>query len=121
MCVADGASLDFIQTGDLYLIFRNALDNAIDAVCQLPDAQPRVIDVKVYTRNALLMIQIENRFQGRLQFENGLPVTTKGDRSYHGYGLKTVRTIAERYGGCVTVRVKNGLFSLQVMIPEPKP
>lgn len=121
MCVADGASLDFIQTGDLYLIFRNALDNAIEAVCQLPDPQRRVIDVKVYTRNALLMIQIENRFQGRLQFENGLPVTTKGDRSYHGYGLKTIRSIAERYGGCVTVRAKNGLFSLQVMIPVSKP
>ncbi|MCD7803115.1 MAG: GHKL domain-containing protein [Clostridiales bacterium] len=121
MCVADGASLDFIQTGDLYLIFRNALDNAIDAVCQLPDPQRRVIDVKVYTRNALLMIQIENRFQGRLQFENGLPVTTKGDRSYYGYGLKTIRSIAERYGGCITVRAKNELFSLQVMIPVPKP
>ncbi|MCD8047345.1 MAG: ATP-binding protein [Clostridiales bacterium] len=29
--------------------------------------------------------------------------------------------MAERYGGCVTVRAKNGLFSLQVMIPVSKP
>lgn len=38
--MADGASLSFIKEGDLYALFGNILDNAIEAVAQYVDASP---------------------------------------------------------------------------------
>lgn len=117
MVVADGEQLDFIKIDDLYLIFRNALDNAIENVVKLEDIQRRIIDVRVYSKNGFVMIQVENDFEGRLQFEDGLPLTTKGTEAYYGFGLKTIRQIAERYGGCLAINAEKQRFTFQVMIP----
>ena len=121
MVVADGERLNFLDPGDIYLIFRNALDNAIDSVVQLDDPQRRIIDVRVYAENSLLMIQIENEFKGELQFSDGLPLTTKEDRTYHGFGIKAIQKIAEKHNGQVTVRTQGHRFALQIMIPLPQP
>lgn len=121
MVVADGEQLNFLNVDDLYLILRNALDNAIESVVQLEDPQRRIIDVRVYTQNSFLMIQIENEFQGELQFAHGLPLTTKANRAYHGFGLKAIQQIAELYHGQITVQARKNRFTLQIMIPFPKP
>lgn len=119
MCVADCRHLGMLETGDLYLILRNALDNAIESVSALENPAHRVIDLKIFCRNGLLFLQMENRFQGRLQFRNGLPLTTKEERRFHGFGLKTVQHIAKRYGGDVSVRAEGERFSLRVIFPIP--
>lgn len=119
MCVADCDGLQFVETGDLYLLLRNGLDNAIEAVEQLEKAEHRVIDVKVYRRDQVLMIQIQNPYCGRLVFRNGLPRTTKSDPRFHGYGLKLIRQIAKKYGGEITVNGENRMFSLRVILPIP--
>ena len=119
MCVADCDGLQFVETGDLYLLLRNALDNAIEAVEQLEKAERRVIDVKVYRRDQVLMIQIQNPYSGRLVLRNGLPRTTKSDPRFHGYGLKLIRQIAKKYGGEITVNGENRMFSLRVILPIP--
>lgn len=121
MVVADGAKLNFLDTDDLYLIFRNALDNAIESVVQLEDPQRRIIDVRVFAQNSFLMIQIENEFLGELQFADGLPLTTKADRAYHGFGLKAIQRIAELHNGQIAVRARKNRFTLQIMMPFPKP
>lgn len=121
MVVADGERLNFLNPDDLYLIFRNALDNAIEGVVQLEDPQRRIIDVRIYAQNSFLMIQIENEFQGELQFKDGLPLTTKADRAYHGFGLKAIQRIAELHNGQIAVRARKNRFTLQIMIPFPQP
>lgn len=119
MCVADCESLQFVKTGDLYLLLRNGLDNAIEAVCQLGTPERRVVDLKVYCWERVLMIQIQNPYAGRLVFRNGLPRTTKTDPRFHGYGLKLIRQIAKKYGGEMTVNADHQTFSLRVILPIP--
>ncbi len=118
MCVADGEQLNIMNTGDVYLIFRNALDNAIDNVCNLEDEHRRIIDVKVFAKDDFLIIKIENNYEGQLRFKNGFPVSKKEDRDYRGFGLKTIQSIAENYGGCMRIKARNGRFSLTLMIPK---
>lgn len=118
MCVADGEQLNFMNTGDLYLIFRNALDNAIENVCNLADEQRRIIDVKVFAKDALLIIKIENNYEGSVQLKNGFPIVKKEDRGYRGFGLKTIQSIAEKYEGCLRIKAENGRFSLTIIIPK---
>ena len=118
-CVADGRGLAFMDSMDIYAIFGNALDNAIRAVLRLDDPQKRVIAVSVWTKNGLALFQFENYFEGELSFDDGLPRTTKGSEDYHGYGMKSIRETAKKYGGQMTLHTENNLFLLRVSVPVP--
>ena len=107
------------KTNDLYAIFGNSLDNAIRAVLALDDAQKRVIAVSVWAKNSLMLFQFENYFEGNLIFDGDLPRTTKGSKDYHGYGIKSIRQIAQKFGGQMTLHTENNLFLLRVSIPLP--
>ncbi|MGN0421650.1 MAG: GHKL domain-containing protein [Lachnospiraceae bacterium] len=116
-CMADGKKLDFMRLEDIYAIFGNALDNAIEAVMDLKDYQKRVISVKIVAQKCLLMIQVQNYFEKELHFENGLPLTTKNNKRDHGYGMKSIQHTAEKYNGTITVQVEDQIFMLQILIP----
>lgn len=116
-CMADGTKLDFMKLEDIYAIFGNALDNAITAVMDLKEPEKRVISVKIINQNSLLMIQIQNYYEGKLNFEGGLPVTTKKNKRDHGFGMKSIRYTAEKYNGTITVNGNGNIFMLQVLIP----
>ena len=74
-----GDSLDFMQVADIYALFGNALDNAINATMELNDPSKRVINVRFSSQGNLMLIQIQNYHQRRLRFRNGLPITTHQD------------------------------------------
>ena len=117
-CVADGARLSFLSPVDLYTIFGNALDNAVEYVSSLKEVEKRVISVSVWAQNGLVMIQIENPCEEHIHFEGDLPGSTKEKDGYHGYGLKSIRNIAEKYGGQMTVHRERGMFILRLSFPE---
>lgn len=117
-CVADGKLLDFMEVVDIYALFSNALDNAIEAAAKLPPSQ-RMIDVLVHESQNFVVINISNPLKDTLEFEEDLPVTTKRKGS-HGYGLKVLRRAIEKYHGVFTVDTSGGLFTLRILIPMPK-
>lgn len=119
-CMADGEQLDFMKVEDIYSIFGNALDNAISAVMKIKDPDKRVVSVKIIIQNDLMVIQVQNYYEGRLTFEQDLPVTTRTNRAEHGYGMKSIRYTAEKYNGTITVQTKNQIFMLQILIPVPR-
>ena len=69
--------------------------------------------------SGILCIRFENYCEGSLNFSEGLPVTTKEDRNFHGYGLKSIRYVAKKYGGTVTARMEKQWFVLQLLFPRP--
>ena len=116
-CVADGSLLAFMNPVDLYTLFGNALDNAIEAVRKLESKEKRVIDIMLYERQRFLMLQIVNPMCGEVKFEDGLPLTTKAKNGYHGYGMKSMLHTIQKYEGHLTTEVKNGCFYFNVMLP----
>ncbi len=119
-CVADGKLLDFMDVVDVYAIFSNALDNAIEAVQAIEDENHRLIDVLIHESQSFLVINITNPIASSLRFEEGLPVTTKRRGKFHGYGLKVLRYAVEHYDGMLTVETEGGWFTLKVLIPMRK-
>lgn len=119
-CVADGTLLDFMEAMDICSIFGNALDNAIESIKKLSDSEKRLIRVAVYAQNDLLMLRFENYYESELKYENGSLITTKKDREYHGYGIKSLRHIAKKYHGTMTINTENNWFTLRILIPVPK-
>ncbi|MFV0362561.1 MAG: ATP-binding protein [Suipraeoptans sp.] len=116
-CMADGSKLNFIKTEDIYAIFGNALDNAIEEALSLHDIKKRIITVKVITQKNIVVIQVQNYFQGEINFENGLPLTTKRNKRNHGFGIKSIQYVSEKYNGTTTVYTQGDIFSLQILIP----
>ena len=118
-CMADGSKLDFMDPVDLYILFANALDNAIEAVQALPDPERRAIRVTVYSKFNMAFLQIENDFDHPLEFREDMPKTTKRDDAYHGFGLRSIRHTVEKYGGTMQIQTEEQVFSLHIVIPIP--
>ena len=112
--------LGFIEVMDLCSIFGNALDNAIESVEKLEDAEKRLIRLAVYAKNGLLMIRTDNYFESPLKKNGDNFETTKADKASHGYGIKNIRYIAGKYNGSVSIDTTDGWFSLKVLIPIPE-
>ena len=52
-----------------------------------------------------------------MEFEEGLPRTTKDVSNYHGFGIKSIKYIVEKYAGTVSVSVEQGIFDLKILFP----
>jgi hypothetical protein len=116
-CVADGTLLNFMDVMDICSIFGNALDNAIECEKRIADKEKRLIHVTVSLQKSFVLLKFENYYEGKLEFEDGLPLTTKPDTDFHGYGLKSIKSTAQKYGGVVTVNIEQKWFVLKVLIP----
>ena len=116
-CIADGRRMHILDPVDLYTVFGNAIDNAIESVKQLENQEMRMIDVLVYVRKQFLLIHIMNPIGRRLKFDGDLPVTTKAKNGYHGFGLKSIRHTVEKYNGFMKIDTEENIFSLKILIP----
>lgn len=117
-CVADGSLLNGMDAADIATIFGNALDNAIEYEQKIKDKEKRLIHVSVFSKKDFVMIRIENYFEGDLKFEGDLPKTTKKDKNFHGYGLKSIRYAVQKYDGVVNVAQKGNWFELEILMPN---
>lgn len=122
-CMADGSALAVMAAVDIYSFFGNALDNALEAVGALPDDAMRSISLLVRRQAGMASIHMENFCapEAHLDFEGGLPQTTKSDRMSHGFGTRSMRATAARYGGTIVFSNDGGTFCLDVLLPLPQP
>ncbi len=114
-CVANGHLLDFMPTADICTIVGTALDNATESVEAIPDTEKRLIRTAVYARNGFIMLRFEN------YCETGPELPAEGGSragAHGGYGIKSIRATAQKYGGTVTVHFENNWFTLRVLLPE---
>ena len=119
-CIADGSGLSRMTPADVYSLFGNALENAIEAARVIDDPNKRTVSLKVRHRGAMTSIRVDNYVKdpGSVRFVDGLPRTSKGDQLSHGFGMRSMQLVAERYGGSIAARMENGIFKLSILIPE---
>ena len=115
--VADGKLLKQIHVMDLCTIFGNALDNAIEYEVQIENPEMKMIHVSISEKQSFVCALVENYYEGEHLKEGELPTTTKADKQYHGYGLKSIRYSVERYHGYFNVTVKDNWFRLELLFP----
>jgi len=114
--MADGAALAFMSDVDIYVFFGNALDNAIEAAEEIEDPEGRVISLYLRQEPYGVVIHVENTFASSPRFERGMPQTHK-EGAFHGYGTRSMASVAEKYAGNLKMRVENQLFYLDCLIP----
>ena len=119
--MADGAALGFMAPADIYALFGNALDNAIEAVRQVEDPERRTITLSVRQAGKMVAVNVENYFAAAPRFSaDGLPQTSKTDEDNHGFGTRSMRAIAQRYGGSMHAGTQDGVFYLNVLLAMPE-
>jgi len=115
-CILDSSELSKMKDTDIYALFGNLLDNAIEAVRSLKKEE-RTIGVVVKTVNGVITINVYNSYAGKIKYEGGLPITTKKEKANHGFGLKSIRNIVVKYGGQMRITTENGVFDVRIIFP----
>lgn len=120
-CMADGRALAFLGTSDLYALLGNILDNAVTAAERTPDPARRYIRLEVSRRGEMAVIHCENscRPADLPAVRDGLPVPDPdGRNSHHGFGLQTIQSLVEKYGGGFRVGTREGVFQINLLFPR---
>lgn len=114
--MVDGGLLDFMDVVDVSALFGNMLDNAIESA-EKQKEEKRLVGLYISREKQFLRIRTENYCDEKISFKNGMPVTTKKDKRFHGYGMKSMQKTVEKYGGSVVASQKDNWFELKILIP----
>lgn len=97
---------------ELGIILGNALDNAIEAVEKSSKPISKQIEFKLITVADRISISVKNPVEFDVDTEN--LVTSKRNKKIHGYGIKSIQTIANKYDGLVLFSCENKVFSVNI-------
>lgn len=99
---------------DLCILIGNGVDNAIEACEKIPDVEDRQLEIKIFPINNQLSILIENTFNTD-EKKNSIFSTTKANKFMHGYGIRNIENIVEKYNGNITFDIKDNKFALSIL------
>ena len=94
-----------IPVFDVNVILSNLFENALNA---LTDVTEPAFHIMMKYDRGILCISTQNNCSGKGQ--------TSGASKEHGFGLKNIRRIAEKYRGSLTASVRDGDFHASVLL-----
>jgi len=105
-----------ITPTDLSSILSNLLNNAIEANLKITDDE-RYVSIKIFTYKNYLTIIIKNPYKHSLIEVEGMLTTNKGNKKYHGFGLKSVKSSIDKYGGEFRYSYEANVFTTMILFP----
>ena len=96
-------------------ILGNLLDNSLEAMEGAEDSL-RFINLTIRRINDMLIIKVENGCSSAPALADGDLQTSKTDKALHGWGLRSVRTVAERYDGTIETEYNDHTFRAVVTL-----
>ena len=106
------------QEMDVCILLANTVENAVNACRDVGEGE-RWIKLKLeLTENKRLLLQVENGCPTPVELDSsGLPAApSEGE---HGIGLRSVRSIVEKYSGLLRSQWSDGCFCLQATLFPP--
>lgn len=100
-----------IENADLCIIIENALDNAKEALQKYSGSKALEIIIKNYKQSLYLTF-----INSSEKIDVANLVTSKIDKLNHGYGLKNIEKVVEKYGGIVFKEYNLEKFYLEIEI-----
>lgn len=99
---------------DSTVIFGNLLDNALQAV-SLVDKNAFIVLTMHYSKG-MLIIKVSNPFINEVKIVDGKIISSKSDKENHGYGLKSVKEVVEKYNGTIEIKTDNNIFTITAVL-----
>ncbi len=118
--VIEGEAFSFMSASDLSALFGNIIDNAIESAIK-QEGDYRLIKISAHEKNGFLSLTEENYVEGEVKFsKGGLPISTKENQVYHGFGTKSIKYIASKYHGTYSFEQKGNRFKVSLLFPLKK-
>lgn len=110
-----------IPAEDLCCLLMNLLDNALEAAVQVPVEGDRFIRFHCHIKGGFLGVKCENSFAGMLDqdADTGKFRSTKPDADAHGFGMKQMQNVAEKYHSLLVVSYTDTVFTAQTALSLP--
>lgn len=116
-CFVENCDVDFMNIVDMYTLFGNALDNAYEAVRCMPAGMEQWVLVRIYRDKSFLRILIQNPYYGAHFSETGKIFSTKERNGYHGFGIKSMRRVVQKYDGNLNINTADSIFTVNILLP----
>ncbi len=104
---------DFMPLFDLTIIFGNLLDNIYEA---LKDAPIKKLNINIVYEKGILYINTKNTYLNSPVVVDKNFVTIKTDKNLHGFGIKNIKKVVDKYNGEYTSYIKNNFFTSEIML-----
>lgn len=101
---------------DISILLSNMLDNAISG-CDM--SEPK-IELVMKSKKNFTYITVKNKINTSVLADNPDLLTKKEDKHEHGFGIKSIRNIAEKYEGSAEFSEQEGYFIAEVWIKTAK-
>lgn len=97
---------------DISVLLTNGLDNAIEAA-----GEGGFVRVSCRYQGNTWLICMENSCEKKLVLgEDGLPETDKPDKEAHGFGMKNMKAVTEKYYGTLSIEQEDGVVRLLALL-----
>ncbi len=104
-----------LQSIDVCSLLGNLLDNATEACLKVSGKENQYIDLRIQTKNDMLLIEIKNSFSGSYHRLGDKFLSDKGPG--HGIGLRHVKKIVKNMDGVVEISANHQDFTVSILIP----
>ena len=89
----------------------NMLDNALEACGKITDKEQRHIQFRSEIKNDFLTISCKNTFSEKPKKDrHGRIITSKSDALSHGFGIRQMESIAQKYHSILDISYEMGAF-----------
>lgn len=105
-----------ISDEDIVQVLSNLLDNAIEAARQC-DINHRLIKLKFTCEDAHTILSVSNTYKYEPQItDDGYMITRKEEKQEHGFGLRNVMAVLDKYNARHVIRCERGEFFFAMML-----
>lgn len=108
----ENLAFDYMDSVDFSALLNNLLDNAIHGA--LESKSPK-LEVQISAKKGFDIITVKNSIDESVLERNPEFVSTK-DEPGHGYGMKQIRNIVEKYNGDIDIYEKENQFIVSIML-----
>ena len=97
---------------ELGIVLGNALDNAIEAVEKFEHKESIEIYFSIISTEDRISVFIKNPVKENV--DTGKLLSDKSNKELHGFGIKSIQTIAQKYDGSACFTCENKIFSANI-------
>lgn len=103
---------------DICALLVNLLDNAIEACEKVEPPSSKYINLSISSIGEMIIVKVENSYNHALGIEgkSGELQTTKREAELHGYGIKIMRAITDKYNGTLEIEYDTNRFWAVAML-----
>lgn len=115
-CLITSNNIECFSAADISVILTNLVSNALEACTGSSETE---IELQLYEQKNYFCISVKNPITRSVLIRNPFLVTTKQDKDMHGFGVESVKLLAEKHNGITKFREDGLFFIADVWLKRP--